>query len=264
MLNLLRLCIPTRSMPRLLAGLAALCLVASGCAGESESATPELDESVPNGRLVQGAYEVAIDASRSLRIELELTVGGESSVENAEAGEADTTWITTGFVTFENLSPDRAIDSRATDHALQFVIPAETCEVDRIWRSVLRDSGIEQSVTCSEELLELRNPDLDPGERVRVEVGDAITAFGTPDPVESSGPSVVEDRAEQYVAEVVRSPLMAGDFFASDEQLELNPTCRYPLDDGESTIIADYWSETPEVGACTVAEDVKKAEKSLE
>lgn len=138
-------------------------------------------------RTFHAEYEVHVDASRTMTVEVAGIFQPVTSVEDADAGKADIETITSGIVSATNTSDGRAIEDFTHSLTIQMSGP-ELCG---------------KQPTCTHELSEISVALLEPGETFAdIALGDAIFQ-----PV--GGGDVKEDEAENAAKAISEGILIA-------------------------------------------------------
>lgn len=188
------------------------------------------------------SYDVRVDESRTVRVDVDVTYKPYLSFEDAEAGMVDIYTDVKGSISFRNKSENRAVRRASADHRLEYMLPASICILDPIYRSVIERAEIPpealEHMYCSSMVAEVRSPNLEPGE-TDVESFDKYYRVG----------SVLEGDGKAWISAAKTAALVAG----ADERYPvtrsgLNSACTYGDENIARTV---FWTSVEGVDLCS-------------
>jgi hypothetical protein len=221
----------------LLTATALALLTACGSSDAGGGGSDALKGGVP----VRATYDVVVDKSRTIEVSVDASYRPFSSVEEADAGEADIFVQAKGKVTYKNKSKDRAIGDGDGKHELTYMLPFDACLLSPIYAGIAEDRDLAAeagTLYCSVTIDKLSSPALEPGESVTQDID--VTTKDT---------SVDENDAAARVAAGKKAVIVAG----ADERYKitgegLNPECVYGKDKTVRTVL---FSTNPSVTPCS-------------
>jgi hypothetical protein len=191
---------------------------------------------------IRATYDVIVKKGHALEVTIDGVYRPYASVKEAARGQADMFLEAKGTVTYENKSPDEAVQGGDALHVVAYMLPFEACVLSPVYAHVIHERGLTGAHTrdlyCPVKIASLVSPDLEPGQSVT----EALDVFSQDQPV------AVED-VKARVAAARKAPVIAG----GPERYEisrsgLNPHCRY----GPHQVArAQLFSTDPAVTACS-------------
>jgi hypothetical protein len=182
---------------------------------------------------MSGTWEVNIDPDRTIKLELDGSFDVREDKTEADAGETDIVVETYGTITATNVSDGRNVDG--IDTGLELFVPIDFCPD---WKDL-----DPQGTHCSRDLVSFEIPDLDVDETEDIDIdGEQRVSDVSSD----AGPRVVKSMLSDDAVVISADRVFWNQYLG-----ELNPGCKFSLDDGEQGDWVTYFTEDPKVTACS-------------